>query len=148
MDGCRLSGHLGLLPSPLPAYVQVMSASVGFVRVELYEPGSVSLVEGRLQQVQSQRPRLPGSGSEAGAAAESEVGGASAAMQLTSAATQLPRRDLLCNLRSILRKLGKRVLVGDQVRDCLGGGKEGGVGGGGALARQARAGRRASGGCR
>ena len=50
-------------------------------------------------------------GSDVGAATDS--GGEAGA----PAATQLPRRDLLCNLRSILRKLGKRVLVGDQVRE-------------------------------
>ena len=99
-----------LIPSPPPcrSIMQVMSASVGFVRVELYEPGSVSLVEGRLQQ-RSQPP--PRTGSDVGAATDS--GGEAGA----PAATQLPRRDLLCNLRSILRKLGKRVLVGDQVRE-------------------------------
>jgi hypothetical protein len=85
---------------------QVTSASVGFVKVELYHP-STKLVDGKLLL------GVPDAASAEATAEPSSSGGSAAA-----AAGALPRQQLLCNIRSLLKKLRKHVLVGDQV--CVG----------------------------
>ncbi len=89
-----------------------MSASVGFVRVELYPPQSVELVDGRLRQLpHSSDQGVKGDSDSRGDA----VGRSQMSTQNGLNPTPSQRQQLLCNLRTILRKLGKRVLVGDQV---------------------------------
>ncbi|GAX72792.1 hypothetical protein CEUSTIGMA_g247.t1 [Chlamydomonas eustigma] len=98
---------------------QVTSTSMGFVKVDLYEPGSVALKEGRLHPVHSnyfsEHPgevsRIPVSSPNFDKGEDATTSG----LSHIPVSTSLPRQQLLCNLRSILRKLGKMVLVGDQV---------------------------------
>jgi putative ribosome biogenesis GTPase RsgA len=71
--------------------MQVISSQMGFVRVELYDR-QTTLVNGKLQR-----------GSPDNDATSS------------SSPDPLPRAELLCNIRSLLRKLKKNILVGDYV---------------------------------
>ena len=91
-----------------PYLIQVMSASMGFVKVDVYEPRSVNVFEGRLQHLL----HVDSSSSEAAASPDAEAASPSAVRYTIGPAATLPRRQLLCNLRSILRKMGKHVLVG------------------------------------
>jgi hypothetical protein len=92
---------------------------MGFVKVDLYEPGSVTLQEGRLRSVNlthgSQGALEPGRISVSSQHSDREDDATTSGLSHIPVSTSLPRQQLLCNLRSILRKLGKLALVGDQV---------------------------------
>ena len=97
-----------------------MSTSVGFVKVDIYKPQSVGVVEGRLRQLSPL-----GSSSSGTLASTSPIPNKEREELNVSSLEDLPPPpsppaalggpQLLCNLRSILKKLGKRVLVGDHV---------------------------------
>lgn len=98
-----------------------MSTSVGFVKVDIYKPQSVGVVEGRLRQLSP----LGSSSSSLTSASINPIPNEEREESNTSSSEDLPPppsppaapggQQLLCNLRSILKKLGKRVLVGDHV---------------------------------
>ena len=93
---------------------------MGFVKVDIYKPQSVGVVEGRLRQLSPL-----GSSSSGTLASTSPIPNKEREELNVSSLEDLPPppsppaalggQQLLCNLRSILKKLGKRVLVGDHV---------------------------------
>ena len=88
---------------------QVMSTSVGFVKVDVYKPDSVGAVEGRLVQLLPDSSGTPRTHDSSAAEAPSDRPPPPPPPAAPGG------KQLLCNLRSILKKLGKRVLVGDHV---------------------------------
>lgn len=104
---CMGSSAEGLRPTtsePLPStlFGRVVGSSVGYVKVDLFDPSTV-LVDGKLKP----GPPLPSSAFPNLPLVEPKPW-----MDIDS---QTPRQ-LLCNLRSILKKLNKLVLVGDYVQ--------------------------------
>lgn len=114
---------------------QVISASVGFVKVELHDPDTQLGSDGTLlfsRDVQSSSSSSRAGAEEADAEATEGAGAAGQGASSSAAvrgeqpqaqhaqrkAQLLPRRQLLCNVRSLLRKLSKKVLVGDHVQVC------------------------------
>ena len=83
-------------PLPSTLYGRVVGSSVGYVKVDLFEP-STTLLDGKLlpPHASPSQPLPP--------------------EPWLSPDKQGPPRQLLCNLRSILKKLNKLVLVGDYV---------------------------------
>ena len=96
--------HEDTSQSPLPStlYGRVVGSSVGYVKVDLFHP-STRFVKGKLLPPDS---NTPSSSLESSSLQEPEP--------WIDKERQAPRQ-LLCNLRSILKKLNKLILVGDYV---------------------------------